>query len=454
MADIDLSAHRILLVDDVLFARVTVKKILLSFERPEVIEAGDGDEALGIINGTEPPTMVISDFNMPNMNGLELLRAIRCGETECPRDLTVAMLTGYSDEHLVDMALGLDVNAFLIKPISRDTMGTRLGKMLEMTPDSDWLKSEVNYANISIATSEDDVPISDAAPISVKPTRAKPPLIGVAKPTSRLSGKFTEDELVNLSNGPEVTSSGTFGDPDLATRDVMSRLSSLVSRVDDAASAKEIAVGFQRLVAEGDRDVAKRLVTVLDTFEKRGVISSDDLGRVFSPAQTISTAEGRSSSSTAPTRRPTLATEAESFVALGEIEPGTVLARPLHTPDGSVLMADGMVLTPAVLDVLKKLDQLDLLLLEAMADDVSAGRGVFVRAAPEEKPSPARLKSMPLEVAPENAVLGRDVILADGRVYMKSGTILTPRLRSLLSDLIEMERFHGNVWVEVEKPSV
>ena len=55
---------------------------------------------------------------------------------------------------------------------------------------------------------------------------------------------------------------------------------------------------------------------------------------------------------------------------------------------------------------------------------------------------------MPLDAVLKNPVLGRDVTLSDGRVYMKSGTILTPRLRSLLSDLIEMERFHGNVWVE------
>lgn len=450
MADIDLSAHRILLVDDVLFARVTVKKILLSFERPEVIEAGDGEEALAILNGSEPPTMMISDFNMPRMNGLELLKAIRCGETECARDLTIAMLTGYSDAHLVDMALGLDVNAFLIKPISRDTMGARLGKMLEMAPESDWMQPVTKYASIRVAREIDDnMPLSTETPPTTQKRSTKPPLMGVIKPVSGLSGKFTDEELVGTGYPTAANTSDTFTEQDLATREVMGRLSSLVSRIDDPESAKEMAVGFQRLVAEGDRDVAARLVTVLDTFEKRGVISSADVGRVFSPAQTASGASGPRGGDAAPTRRPTLAAGQEAFAPLDQIQPGAVLARPLHTPDGSVLMPDGTPLTSAVVDVLKKLDQLDLLLLEAMADDASAGRGVFVRAPSEKKRHPANMKSVPLVSVPEDAVLGRDVILSDGRVYMTAGTMLTPRLRSLLADLVEFERFHGNVWIEV-----
>lgn len=450
MADIDLSAHRILLVDDVLFARETVKKILLSFKRPEVIEAGDGDEALGILNSTsEPPTFIISDFNMPRMNGLELLKAIRTGETSCARDLSVAMLTGYSEEHLVDMALSLDVNAFLIKPISRDTMGQRLSKMFEMSPEQDWLKSAPKYANIRITRAGDNKTENEAPP-STEPTsrQPKPAMVKATKPTSRLKGKFSDAELADADDGSVNQGANTFGDPDLATRDVMGRLSSLVGRVEDPVSAKEIAIGFQRLVAEGDGAVAKRLVSVLDTFEKRGAISSEDVGRVFNPSSSINTAIPQRVSNAAPTRRPTLATQSEVFTSLDEVESGMVLSRPLHTPDGSVLMADGTELTDAVLNVLKKLDQLDLLLLEAMADDASAGRGVFVHAAPAEVKAPANLLSLPLSQVPENAVLGRDIVLSDGRIYMHAGTVLSPRLRTLLADLVEMDRFHGNLWIE------
>jgi CheY-like chemotaxis protein len=73
---------------------------------------------------------VITDFNMPNGNGLELLQAIRCGKTNVPRDTPVILLTGYSEDFVIAAALELDVNAFIVKPVSRKTLQERIARVL------------------------------------------------------------------------------------------------------------------------------------------------------------------------------------------------------------------------------------------------------------------------------------------------------------------------------------
>src|SRR5438477_8783711 len=53
---------------------------------------------------------LISDVNMPTMNGLELVQRVRSGDTAAPRDLPILMLTGHGDELVVTTALALDVD--------------------------------------------------------------------------------------------------------------------------------------------------------------------------------------------------------------------------------------------------------------------------------------------------------------------------------------------------------
>lgn len=446
MSEVDLSQHQILLVDDVMFVRATVKKILSSFNQPVVIEAVNGEDALKIINSKDSfITMIIADFNMPELNGLELLKKIRCGETQVARDFPIAMLTGYSDEHLVDMALSLDVNAFLIKPISRDALGARLEKMIEMIPETSWVKKSSVYTDIDIVTAADADNFFrvEEAPIPIPPL--KPNLVAANKPGSRLSGKFSDEELAPASSARMAPSlQGKFADPDIATRDVMGRLSSLVDRMADPGPAKEVALGFQRLVAGGDRDVARSFVTALDTFEKRGVISTEDIGRVFTGQPMRAASRALVSPHMLP---PSAASPAETFTKLDDVPAGAVLARPLHTEDGSVLLRDGIVLTPQILDVLKKLDELDLLLLEALVDSDAESGGIFVHVPHEKQLSSANVRAMRLSQVPANTILGRDVNLSDGRLYMMAGTLLSPRLLSLLQDLVELERFNGELWI-------
>ena len=146
MASPDLSDMSVLLVDDESFSRTTVARFLDDMGSPTIYQAENGQEALDLLQGDASDIdFIVCDINMPVMHGLQLLRAVRLGEHHVNRALPFVMVTGHSDRHLVDMALALDVNAFLIKPVSKNAIGARISKMLEHTSSNRWLKPQEVY---------------------------------------------------------------------------------------------------------------------------------------------------------------------------------------------------------------------------------------------------------------------------------------------------------------------
>lgn len=96
---------------------------------PRVIQARDGAEAVEALQANEVDC-IIADFQMPAMNGLELLQAVRSGATRAPRAVPFAMVTGWADAELVRSAMALDVNAFLAKPVAASALSGRLARTL------------------------------------------------------------------------------------------------------------------------------------------------------------------------------------------------------------------------------------------------------------------------------------------------------------------------------------
>ena len=70
---------------------------------------------------------------MPELHGLQLLKAVRTSQYGITRATPVTLLTGYSDKSLVDVALALDVNAFLVKPVSKGAFSARITQVLEQS---------------------------------------------------------------------------------------------------------------------------------------------------------------------------------------------------------------------------------------------------------------------------------------------------------------------------------
>ncbi len=106
---------RILITDDALFMRVTLRRILTENGYEIVGEAENGADAIAMYAQLKPD-LVTMDITMPEMDGITALRAIR--ELDC--DATVLMCTAMSQKNLVIEAMAAGAKDFLLKPYHRD----------------------------------------------------------------------------------------------------------------------------------------------------------------------------------------------------------------------------------------------------------------------------------------------------------------------------------------------
>lgn len=106
---------RVLIVDDTSTSRMLIRDGLEELGVRNISFAGDGEQALQFMMST-PAHLVISDFNMPKLDGLGLLKAIR---NHAPtRKVPFIMLTGRTDKALLENAVKAGVNNFLTKPFT------------------------------------------------------------------------------------------------------------------------------------------------------------------------------------------------------------------------------------------------------------------------------------------------------------------------------------------------
>ena len=153
---------RVLVADDEAFSLSIIGRMLREMGCKDVLSADDGAKAFALFQSeSKPPIkLAIVDFNMPDLNGLQILKLIRTGKTAAARNLPVLMLTGTADGGLVSAAAALDVGAFVVKPVSKATLTTRIAKALGEPRDA---KPESHYAAVDIDT------VSRALLLSHKP---------------------------------------------------------------------------------------------------------------------------------------------------------------------------------------------------------------------------------------------------------------------------------------------
>jgi len=104
-----------LVVDDQMTMRSLVRTSLQQLGVREIREAADGEIALRDIIA-KPAHLIISDYNMPNLDGLGLLRAVRAHPPF--KSIAFIMLTGRADSDLVQRAVQFGVNNYLVKPFT------------------------------------------------------------------------------------------------------------------------------------------------------------------------------------------------------------------------------------------------------------------------------------------------------------------------------------------------
>ncbi len=114
---------KVLLVEDQSEARAMMRNMLLEMGVTQIFEAPDGRDALRFLDSAfEFVDLVICDWNMPSMSGVELLRQLR---TVYP-DLPFLMVTGRSDMESVVEAKSSGVTGYIRKPFSVKQFETKL----------------------------------------------------------------------------------------------------------------------------------------------------------------------------------------------------------------------------------------------------------------------------------------------------------------------------------------
>lgn len=117
---------KILVVDDMSTMRRIVKNILKQLGFLNMEEAENGQEALAKLRA-DNYGFVVSDWNMPVMPGIEMLRAIRADEKL--KHIPVLMVTAEAQKENLIEAIQAGVNNYIVKPFTAETMQEKIGKI-------------------------------------------------------------------------------------------------------------------------------------------------------------------------------------------------------------------------------------------------------------------------------------------------------------------------------------
>ncbi len=121
---------KILVVDDFSTMRRIVRNLLveLGFNTGSIQEADDGETALQQLRNA-PFDFVVTDWNMPNMTGIDLLKAIRADAAL--KGLPVLMVTAENSREQIIAAAQSGVNGYIVKPFTADTLKEKIDRIFE-----------------------------------------------------------------------------------------------------------------------------------------------------------------------------------------------------------------------------------------------------------------------------------------------------------------------------------
>lgn len=119
---------KILVVDDFSTMRRIIKNLLNDLGFMDIVEADDGNTALPILRkgGID---FLVTDWNMPGMTGIELLREVRADDKL--NALPVMMVTAEQKREQIVEAAEAGVNGYIVKPFTAVTLKEKMGKIFE-----------------------------------------------------------------------------------------------------------------------------------------------------------------------------------------------------------------------------------------------------------------------------------------------------------------------------------
>ncbi|MBC7533149.1 MAG: chemotaxis response regulator CheY [Oligoflexus sp.] len=118
---------KILIVDDFPTMRRIVRTLMKQNGYKNLTEAEDGEQALRMLNAEMDYEMVVSDWNMPNMTGLELLKAVRADAKL--KHLPFLMVTAEAEKENIIEAVKAGVSNYIVKPFTGQALKDKLDKI-------------------------------------------------------------------------------------------------------------------------------------------------------------------------------------------------------------------------------------------------------------------------------------------------------------------------------------
>jgi two-component system chemotaxis response regulator CheY len=119
---------KVLVVDDFSTMRRIIKNLLRDIGFTNISEADDGSTALPMLKDGAFD-FVVTDWNMPGMQGIDLLRAIRADSSLS--HIPVLMVTAEAKKEQIVMAAQAGVNGYIVKPFTAATLNTKLDKIFQ-----------------------------------------------------------------------------------------------------------------------------------------------------------------------------------------------------------------------------------------------------------------------------------------------------------------------------------
>ncbi len=129
IVDIDLAPLTVLIIDDSRYARSFLKSALHSFGLRQIVEAGDGPSGISLLT-EQKVDLILVDYDMNPMNGIDFTRFLRSGELPDCRRLPVIMISGMAEMDKVVEARNAGVTEFLAKPVSAESLFRRIRNAL------------------------------------------------------------------------------------------------------------------------------------------------------------------------------------------------------------------------------------------------------------------------------------------------------------------------------------
>lgn len=117
---------KILVVDDFATMRRIITNILAQLNYKNIVEADDGASAMDVLK-TERVDLIISDWNMPRVTGLDLLKTVRADPYLS--NIPFIMVTAEAQQDNIILAVRAKVNQYIVKPFTAEIMAEKIKKV-------------------------------------------------------------------------------------------------------------------------------------------------------------------------------------------------------------------------------------------------------------------------------------------------------------------------------------